>query len=79
MDIDMIEQHLTLAREHVALGERHIARQHEIIAQIRLRGADTDEAERLLVAFEHSQAMHLSHRDRLELQLTEFRARPRNS
>jgi endonuclease/exonuclease/phosphatase family metal-dependent hydrolase len=69
MDIEMIMQHLTQAREHVALGERHIARQHEIIAEIKLRGADPKEVERLLAAFEQSQAMHLSHRDRLDLQL----------
>lgn len=69
MDRALVELHLKQALEHIALGERHIARQHEIVAQIKERGADSTEAERLLATFEATQAMHIAHRDRIEQEL----------
>jgi hypothetical protein len=60
---------LVLAREHVALGEKHITPQREIISGLGLAGHDTVEAELLLKQFEELQVQHTSHRDRLEKEL----------
>ncbi|NKF34528.1 hypothetical protein HER21_49810, partial [Pseudomonas sp. BGM005] len=48
MDRAMVEKHLQQAREHVASGELHLARQREIVAELISRGADVMEAKRLL-------------------------------
>jgi hypothetical protein len=53
---------VTMVKGHVQLGERHIARQHEIIAHLRLGGHPTDLAESVLECFE---ATLVSHRDHL--------------
>jgi hypothetical protein len=44
--------HLDMAIRHVADGERHIARQKEIIARLAGWGHSTDVADRLLAVFE---------------------------
>ena len=67
MERTMILDHLALAKQHVALGEKHITRQREIIADLELGGHDTTEAELLLRQFEELQVQHTSHRDRLEV------------
>lgn len=56
---------LALAEAHVAQGERHVARQKEIIAELRLAGRPTALAETLLASFEQALASHISHRDRI--------------
>ena len=53
-----LEHHILVARRHVELGERHIARQREIIEQLKQHGHDTTSAERLLNTFEALQALH---------------------
>lgn len=69
MDRAMVEKHLQQAREHVASGELHLARQREIVAELIDRGADVTEANRLLLNFEESQIMHVAHLDRLKAEL----------
>jgi hypothetical protein len=69
----MVEKHLQQAREHVALGGQHIARQREIVAEMTDRGSDAKEAQRLLVIFEESQVMHVAHLDRLKAELLALR------
>ncbi|ARQ13684.1 hypothetical protein NXC12_PE00082 (plasmid) [Rhizobium etli] len=69
MDRTMVEKHLQQAREHVAVGELHLARQREILAELIDRGADVTEAKRLLMNFEESQIMHVAHLDRLKAEL----------
>ena len=69
MDRAMVERHLQQAREHVAVGEMHLARQRQILTELTNRGADVTEAKRLLMNFEESQIMHLAHVDRLKAEL----------
>ena len=69
MDEAMVQRHLNMAREHIILGEQHIARQRLILARLAERGSNSAEAERLLVNFQESQVMHVAHRDRLEAEL----------
>ena len=57
----------------VALGEAHIARQREILANL-TRDGQTEAAGRaaeLLAQFEQTQTLHVSDRDRLRLELAE--------
>ncbi|TGS86186.1 hypothetical protein EN817_18675 [Mesorhizobium sp. M3A.F.Ca.ET.174.01.1.1] len=56
---------LEMLERHVLLGERHIERQREIVADFRHRGYRTDLAEELLDLFEQMQILHVAHRDRL--------------
>jgi hypothetical protein len=51
MDRNLILEHLKLAREHVATGERHISK---IIAHLEHDGHDTSDAKDLLTKFEES-------------------------
>ena len=57
---------LDMANEHVALAEEHIGRQERLI--LRLSGLElpTEEAERLLEMFHHSLRLHRDHRDAIE-------------
>jgi hypothetical protein len=50
---------------HVQLGERHIARQHEIIAHLAAGGHPTDLAESLLQSFEDTLVSHRQHLARI--------------
>jgi len=65
MNNSLIEAHLVLAEEHVAQGERHIARQRELIELLSRGGHDTTAARKLLQSFADSQVMHVADRDRL--------------
>ncbi|RVD52547.1 MAG: hypothetical protein EOS30_09760 [Mesorhizobium sp.] len=61
----MREMVLAMLEQHVLLGERHIARQREIVADFHRKGFRTDIAEELLVLFEQMQVLHVAHRDHL--------------
>jgi hypothetical protein len=50
---------------HVQLGQRHIARQHEIIAHLAAGGHPTDLAESLLQSFEEALLSHREHLARI--------------
>jgi hypothetical protein len=71
MDQEILQQHLFQAEEHVALGERHIERQHELIAELEREGHDTANAKDLLATFEGLQEMHVADRDRLRQKMGE--------
>ncbi|RWA62140.1 MAG: hypothetical protein EOQ27_15760 [Mesorhizobium sp.] len=61
----MRETVLAMLEQHVLLGERHIARQREIVADFHHKGFRADLAEDLLTLFEQMQLLHVAHRDRL--------------
>ena len=65
----MILAHLWNAERHVAEGEDHLARQRDIILELRKAGRDTMQAEDLLRHFEASQAFHIAGRDFLIAEL----------
>jgi hypothetical protein len=63
----MLRQHFQLAERHVLEGEKHIARQREIVACLEhLRDPLTfQKARDLLRKMEHTQLLHVTERDRL--------------
>ena len=69
MDRALWEEHLTLAETHVAQGERVVARQHEIIAELARGGHDTASAVDLLASFQELLTLHKRDRDRLRAEL----------
>ena len=73
MDVATIQKHLDQVNGHVETGERHLARQKEIIAS--LSGRDREMAEAILETFEQSQSMHLEHQESLRTQLARARKR----
>ena len=62
----MRRDELQLAQTHVLLGAEHITRQKAIIGRLDDLGADTSLAERILVTFEETQAMHVEHLERIQ-------------
>ncbi len=69
MDRIMLLEYLEMAKRHVAQGERHIAEQTLLLAELERDGHDADEARRLLKNFEDAQRMHIEHLDRLLVKL----------
>ena len=69
MDRQMLLAHLAQANEHVEMGERHVGRQRELVAELDRDGHSTTEAKKLLKQFEQMLAMHKSDRDRIERDL----------
>ena len=61
--------HLDMAMRHVADGERHIARQKEIITRLAGWGRSTDLADRLLAVFEMTLAEHRRHLGEIQAHL----------
>jgi hypothetical protein len=64
----MIRRHLELADRHVRDGERHIARQREIVRKLELRSPESITlriARGLLQEVERAQTVHVADRDRL--------------
>ncbi|TGS86010.1 hypothetical protein EN821_35430 [Mesorhizobium sp. M2D.F.Ca.ET.178.01.1.1] len=60
-----------MLEQHVLLGERHIARQREIVADFHHKGFRADLAEDLLTLFEQMQILHVAHRDRIQTSITQ--------
>ena len=71
MDRTVLLNHLALAEQHVAQGERHLSRQREIIAETEAAGRDSALARELLHTFEATQATHMADRDRLLRELSQ--------
>ena len=69
MDLSMVRQHLAEAEEHVALGERHIARQVQIIDELARANQLTGLAFDLLDNYCQLQVCHIAHRDRIRKQI----------
>ena len=68
----MLRRHLKLAERHVLEGERHVARQREIVRRLELRNPESVTlriARGLLEQVERAQRIHVSDRDRLRDQL----------
>jgi hypothetical protein len=72
MDREMLKRHLALAEEHIATGEKNIARQRDLIAQLERDGHDTASARTFLREFEQLQALHIAERERLLSELSEL-------
>jgi hypothetical protein len=64
-----VRQHLAQAEAHIALGDRNIVHQRELVAELERDGHDTAEAKRLLASFEELQAMHIAERARIQCEL----------
>lgn len=56
---------LEMAHRHVALAERFVAKQKELIATLERDGHDARKATELLDILKDSLAQHVEHRDRL--------------
>jgi hypothetical protein len=67
-DRDRLEKALERAEERIALGEKHIADQKEIIAELKRAGQDTVTAKGLLVVLEGTQEINFTVRDILRRQ-----------
>jgi hypothetical protein len=65
----MVLDHLQQAERHVAEGERHLARQKEIVAELPGDGHDARAARALLAQFEDLLALHIADRDRIRAEL----------
>ncbi len=65
MDRTKLQRQLELAATHIARGEEHIARQHQLIWELERDKQDTTEAWCLLTELEAAQALHIVDRDRL--------------
>ena len=55
----MLKRHLAEAEEHIATGDKNIARQRDVIAQLERDGRDTASARTFLHEFEQLQAQHI--------------------
>ena len=69
MDRAVIQEHLELANRHVADGEKHVARQKQILAELEREGHDPEQARELLAVFEETLAIYVADRERLEREL----------
>lgn len=69
MDREMTLKHLDIARGHIARGEKHIARQRQIVDMLARGGHASSEAVSMLRQFEELQAEHVNRRDKLEEEL----------
>jgi hypothetical protein len=68
MGRDKLERALERAAERIALGEKRIAHQREIIAELERAGRDADKAKGLLVVYEGTQEINFTVRDILRRQ-----------
>jgi hypothetical protein len=60
------------SRKHIATGDKNIARQRELIAQLERDSHDTASATTFLHEFEQLQAQHIAERERLLRELGEL-------
>jgi hypothetical protein len=58
-----------MAKRHVLEGERHIARQRELIAEMLALGVDVSRHHATLAALEDAQRLHIEHVRRLKQEL----------
>jgi len=62
MNEDLLRQHLEMADRQIAEGNKRIAKQKAIIAELKRDGHDIRKAEGLLQTLLDSQALHETHR-----------------
>jgi PAS domain S-box-containing protein len=65
-------KYLSVARRHIAAGERNVDRQRALVALLDRDGHDSQEAKRLLALFEDLQKLYIARRDQLEKELSEI-------
>ena len=75
MNRKMELEHLALADKAVAEGERHIAREEQMISDLDRAGYDTKEARSLLATYRRTQDAHVAHR-KLILETLQQKDRP---
>jgi hypothetical protein len=66
MAMHRAESELEMTERHVREGEKHIARQREIIAEFTAKGFPTEEAERLLQNLKDLQRQHVDDLTRIQ-------------
>jgi hypothetical protein len=54
---------LRMVDDHIALAERHVTRQEELVAFLKSRGHPSEMAEELLIEFQATLEQHRAHRD----------------
>ena len=69
MDRARVKEQLEQVRYHIAQGEKHIARQRRLVAELELDGHEATHARETLNRFEDLQRLHVQERDRLEREL----------
>jgi hypothetical protein len=72
MDREMLKRHLAQGEENIATGDKNIARQRDVIAQLERDGHDTASARSFLREFEQLQAVLTAERERLLSELSEL-------
>ena len=72
MERETVERQLIWAENAIKDGERHIARQHELIAHLEQTGQDTTEAVQVLHCIEKQQALRRMDRKRLRAMLDHY-------
>jgi hypothetical protein len=69
MDLSITREYLAEAERHIALSNRHIARQVEIIEELGRSGCPIDLALDVLETYREVHAAHIAHRDRIRKEL----------
>jgi hypothetical protein len=69
MSRETLVRHLAQAEARIALGQKHIARQYEIIAGLEQVGHTAVTAKALLVVFEATHALHIADRDQIATEI----------
>ena len=69
MDREHILERIAETERHINLGEQHLARQRQIIAELERDGHDASQARHLLRTFEDTQALHAVDLERLYFEL----------
>jgi hypothetical protein len=71
MDRETLLRYLAQAERHIVVGEQQITRQRDLIDGLERGGHDLTRAREVLQTLEHSQTLHVAHRDRILGQLEE--------
>jgi len=69
MDRETLGDHLARAEEHVALSEKSILHQRELIAELERQRLQAEEARKILALLEDLQEIHSANVDRLRIAL----------
>jgi hypothetical protein len=75
MSRETLIRHLAQAEAHIALGQKHIARQYEIIAELEKVGHESVTAKALLIVFEATHAIHIADRDQIAAEIAALNER----
>jgi hypothetical protein len=73
------EQRIAQLGTEITLGSHYIARQREIIAELKRNGADTEQASLLLAQFEERQAAYIAELERCRRKLDTMQQLPKRA